>query len=71
MNDDLKNRIKNLKSRLGSGDIARIADKLEGHMLRTDVYNIMNGKSLKDLYRVKAVIETGEEIAENRKAILG
>lgn len=70
MNDSLKEKISGIKKRLGSGDIARIADILSGTVKRADVYNILNGKGLKDLWRVKQVIIHAEQIADERDSIL-
>jgi hypothetical protein len=69
MNNQLKERVLNLKSQLKRGDMARIVDKTSRFGIQKyDVYNILNGKSLIDQQKLIIVMrEVKKCIEENER----
>lgn len=69
MNNELKNKITELKGKLRRGDMARIVDRTSHFGIKKyDVYNILNGKSLIDHQKLIIVMkEVMKCISENEK----
>jgi hypothetical protein len=69
MNNQLKERVLNLKAQLKRGDMARIVDKTSRFGIQKyDVYNILNGKSLIDQQKLIIVMrEVKKCIEENER----
>jgi len=67
MNNELKNRVLELKNKLKRGDMARIVDRTSRlGVQKHDVYNILNGKSLIDQQKLILVMrEVKKCIDEN------
>lgn len=58
MNTELKNKILEMKGKHRRGDMARIVEKTSPYgVLRYDVYNILNGKSLIDHQKLIIVMK--------------
>ena len=58
MNNELKTRVLELKSKLKRGDMARIVERVERYGIQKhDVYNILNGKSLIDQQKLILVMK--------------
>lgn len=68
---NIKDTLTSLNSELDHGDVARIADTLTNVVKRTDVYNILRGKSLKDIERVKYVIDATRKFIDEKHEMLG
>ena len=57
MNNELKNRVLDLKNKLKRGDMARIVDRTARlGVQKHDVYNILNAKSLIDQQKLILVM---------------
>lgn len=69
MNNELKNRVLELKGKLKRGDMARIVEKTAPFgVQKYDVYNILNGKSLIDQQKLIIVMrEVKKCIDENER----
>lgn len=69
MNNELKNKVLELKSKLRRGDMARIVERTSAFGVKKyDVYNILNGKSLIDSQKLILVMrEVQNCINENEK----
>ena len=69
MNNELKNKITELKGQLRRGDMARIVDRTSQFGIKKyDVYNILNGKSLIDQQKLIIVMrEVMKCIKENER----
>jgi hypothetical protein len=71
MNNELKNKIAELKAQLKRGDMARIVDAVESKGIqRHDVYNIMNGKSLNDHQKLVLVLQAVNKCIKDNKRYL-
>ena len=58
MNNELKDRVLELKSKLKRGDMARIVERVSRFgVQKYDVYNILNGKSLIDHQKLILVMK--------------
>lgn len=69
MNNELKTRVLELKSKLKRGDMARIVERTSRlGIQKYDVYNILNGKSLIDQQKLIIVMkEVMRCIEENER----
>lgn len=69
MNNELKSRVLELKSKLKRGDMARIVERTSRlGIQKYDVYNILNGKSLIDQQKLIIVMkEVMRCIEENER----
>lgn len=69
MNNQLKERVLNLKAQLKRGDMARIVERTSRFGIQKyDVYNILNGKSLIDQQKLIIVMrEVKKCIEENER----
>jgi hypothetical protein len=69
MNNELKDRVLELKGKLKRGDMARIVERVSRFgVQKYDVYNILNGKSLIDHQKLIIVMkEVKRCIDENEK----
>jgi len=69
MNNELKERVLELKGKLKRGDMARIVERVEIFGIQKyDVYNILNGKSLIDQQKLIIVMkEVKRCIDENER----
>lgn len=69
MNNELKDRVLELKGKLKRGDMARIVERVSKFgVQKYDVYNILNGKSLVDHQKLILVMkEVKRCIDENER----
>ena len=68
MNNELKNKIAELKTQLKRGDMARIVDDVASKgVQRHDVYNIMNGKSLSNHQNLVIVLQAVNKCIKDNK----
>lgn len=69
MNNELKDRVLDLKGKLKRGDMARIVERVSVFGIQKyDVYNILNGKSLVDTQKLILVMkEVKRCIDENQR----
>lgn len=71
MNNELKNRVLDLKSKLKRGDMARIVERVSRFGIQKyDVYNILNGKSLIDHQKLILVMKEVKKCIDENEAYL-
>lgn len=71
MNNELKTRVLELKSKLKRGDMARIVDRTSRlGIQKYDVYNILNGKSLVDQQKLIIVMKEVKRCIEENERYL-
>lgn len=71
MNNELKTRVLELKSKLKRGDMARIVDRTSRlGIQKYDVYNILNGKSLVDKQKLIIVMKEVKRCIEENERYL-
>ena len=71
MNNELKSRVLELKSKLKRGDMARIVERTSRlGIQKYDVYNILNGKSLIDHQKLMIVMKEVKRCIEENERYL-
>jgi hypothetical protein len=71
MNNELKDRVLDLKGKLKRGDMARIVDRVSKFGIQKyDVYNILNGKSLVDHQKLILVMKEVKRCIDENQAYL-
>ena len=71
MNNQLKEKVLQMKSQLKRGDMARIVDRTKKlGVEKHDVYNILNGKSLVDQQKLIIVMKEVVKCIEENKRYL-
>ena len=71
MNNQLKEKVLELKSKLKRGDMARIVDRTSRlGVQKYDVYNILNGKSLVDQQKLIIVMKEVKRCIEENERYL-
>jgi len=71
MNNELKDRVLQLKSKLKRGDMARIVERVSRFGIQKyDVYNILNGKSLVDHQKLILVMKEVKKCIDENEAYL-
>lgn len=71
MNNELKDRVLELKGKLKRGDMARIVERVSRFGVeKYDVYNILNGKSLVDHQKLILVMKEVKRCIDENKRYL-
>mgnify|MGYP003673107658 CR=1 FL=1 len=71
MNNQLKEKVLELKNKLKRGDMARIVDRTRRlGVEKYDVYNILNGKSLVDQQKLIIVMKEVKKCIEENERYL-
>jgi|TARA_R110000868_G_scaffold108426_2_gene295981 hypothetical protein len=71
MNNQLKEKVLELKNKLKRGDMARIVDRTSRlGVEKYDVYNILNGKSLVDQQKLIIVMKEVKKCIEENERYL-
>jgi hypothetical protein len=71
MNNQLKEKVLELKNKLKRGDMARIVDRTSRlGVQKYDVYNILNGKSLVDQQKLIIVMKEVKRCIEENERYL-